>query len=489
MKKPAHKLRNAITGTAVALGLLLTACGGGDSSAVNGKNGLNGIDGKPGIDGNPGAAGKDGSDGSAILSAELAPGEFLQLEHGLAGKNFLYDAQFEKNGIVYNHDQYSSLFPSEYAPPIAVVPASLEAYSHVVATTLSDKNIAIAYIRGSELLLKIVDATGTEVVPEILVSSAAQGAQVNLSAFDSGNMLVTYLTDNGYRYYQRYTNTLATVSGPLQVIPTYTSDALRSVTLADDRFVLAYTENDSTLTEVLHLAFYDASGKDESTQTLTTAEHFAQCTQLKRLPNGNLAVLYHDNDSGSDIVNYEIFDPTGKSLSKTKISDDYCIDSALAIAPNGNALVAFEYGGPDAPGYAVVDANGSLVSPPRFLTFVEQDAIYAGTYADGSFFVMVGEDDSNVGRKFTIGNDGTMLHEPGYATGYIPPNDRLRGVVTLDDNTVGVFEASYHDTQPIFMTRYSKGFLQLKKENDKEVRLYNFSPETLSATVAAHATP
>ena len=161
----------------------------------------------------------------------------------------------------------------------------------------------------------------------------------------------------------------------------------------------------------------------------------------------------------------------------------------MAVAPNDNVLIAFEYGGPDAPGYAVVDSNGAIVSPARFLTFVEQDALYAGAFGDGDFMVIVGEDDSNVSLKFTISHDGTMLHEPGLGTGGIPGEDQQRGVVTLDNKTVAVFEASYHSARPIYMTRYSKGFLQLKKESDSEVRLYNFGPETLNATVAVHGTP
>ena len=102
---------------------------------------------------------------------------------------------------------------------------------------------------------------------------------------------------------------------------------------------------------------------------------------------------------------------------------------------------------------------------------------------------MMTEDDSNVTLKFTIGNEGEMRHSPTLGTGAISGGDGHRAIITLDDHSVLVFEASYENERPISMTRYSKGYLELRRESDDEVRLYNFTPESLQTSVAAHRIP
>ena len=60
--------------------------------------------------------------------------------------------------------------------------------------------------------------------------------------------------------------------------------------------------------------------------------------------------------------------------------------------------------------------------------------------------------------------------------------------MTLDDATVALFESDYGNNN-LTMTEVSKGYLELRRVSDEEARLYNFTPETLEATIAVHRVP
>jgi hypothetical protein len=479
------------------LALSLPACGPGGADGdvgsagppgapgTDGEDGTPGEEGEDGDDGDDGDDGEDGADGSAILSGTIDPGSSLSLTHGLGTGNLLYEAQFVKNDVVYDYSLYPLLFPPELGPALDIQD-EVDIGDDVPAALLENNTIAILYTTFGRLNVTLVDSAGAEIVAPI--DLGPHDGPMSIAALVGGGFVIAWGSEDAF--------TVAVLDDDAQVVgstATVDAHALEDVQVAEltgGGFVVAYSHKDTS--DSRRIAFEVHSDPDTVTAgpTFVRAEPgaFRQEFALTPLSAGGFGLMRSDDDDLGSLLVYGAYNAAGAALGEQLLIEDYSIEMDAALAPNGNVLLAFEYGGPDAMGYAVVDEGGSLLAGPTLLSALEPDAVAAGVFGDGDFALFVGEDDTNVMQMYVISSVDGSLRAPANIVGATSPNDGIRTVLPLDAGTVAVFEADYHNRN-LAMTQVSKGYLELRRISDEEVQLVNFTPETLEATVAVHRTP
>jgi len=476
--------------------LPLAACGGAIEAGPAGPSGPpgppgddaetpdDGEHGEDGEDGADGEDGQDGADGSAILSGTIDPGSFLSLTHGLGTGNLVYQGQFIKNDLIYDHSLYPLLFGPEYGPATELATGT-DLDSDVDAAVLENGTIALLFNDEGRIYVMVVDAAGAEVVAPIDLGGFDQSR--DLAALVGGGFVAAW-NDNSDAFFVVQFDDLAEQVGDMGHSVHSDVERVEVEGLAGGGFVIAYSTGESGGTGTSVEVRSGADVVEAGPVLLTPEETFS----LVSLPGGGFGVLardsFPDGDGSGDAVSYFTLDADAVLLGELTLAEDYSLEMDTAAAPNGSVLLAFEYGGPDAMAYAVVDEAGTLISPPTLLSAHEPDAVAAGVFADGDFALFVGEDDTNVMELFVIGSTDGALRAPANVVGVVSPDDGRRAVLTFGDAKVTLLESAYPGNR-IAMTEVSKGYLELRRVSDEEVQLHNFTPEALDATVAAHRTP
>lgn len=444
-----------------------------------GDDGEDGEGGTPGEDGEDGTDGTDGDDGSAILSGSVESGSFLSLTHGLGAGNLLYEAQFIKDDRIYDHSDYPDLFGPEYGPAVTLAGGG-GIDRDADAALLDNGTLAVLFNEAGRLYLMVADATGGEVVAPIDLGGF-DGAR-DVSALPGGGFVVVW-NDLGDAYFVVEFDDAGEQVGDAGHHLATDLGAIEVEALAGGGYAIAYSTGES--------------GGDGSWAEVRSAPNVAisapvamtpsEQLSLVALPGGGFGVLARDSDGDDDALSYFTFDAAGALLDELVVLEDYAVEMDTAVAPNGNVLLAFEYGTPDAMGYAVVDEAGAVLHPPTLLSAHEAGAMSAGTFGDGTFVVLTSEDDSFGTEMFVIGTDGAR-RAPANLVGTVSPRDGRKAVLALEDNRVLLIEVANPGTV-VAMTEVSKGYLELRRISDAEVQLHNLTSETLEATVAAHRTP
>ncbi|MBX2802909.1 MAG: hypothetical protein KTR31_34825 [Myxococcales bacterium] len=466
------------------------ACGGAD--------GMDGADGLPGVDG------EDGADGAAALqSARLAPGEVLQLQHGLGEVDKTYGATFEWQGVVYDHGDYPVLRPAHYEARVAFEDTFDYFYDGVAAATLTSGDHVVfveGYVKKGDVTVysgSIVSPDGgtTKVVLDDYVSDCCDAGYVQyydlrVHALRSGGFVVAYdgWEDGvgGFVGADQYDADGTLVKGTSWSDESYDVSV---VGLPDGGYAVVWNGYDNKLGDYeLNLQVFDAKGVAGSVQRLfaTSSSYVA----MDVLSDGRLAVAVGVDDPEGDYTATDLVlvRTDGTVDRRVRLADSYITDDVSVVCGSqGTIFVAAEQGGPDLPYYAVLDEQGTFLDGPHVLSSWENDQISATAFADGDFWVGVTEDDSNALMTWVVGARGGLLRPMVPGDVRVVPDDDELAFVTLDEHTVGVVAGSYSSGVPAQLTAYSKGLLQLRVVSDDEVRLYNETAETLDVTLTVHA--
>jgi hypothetical protein len=342
---------------------------------------------------------------------------------------------------------------------------------------LSDGNLALLYKVDGDAKLAVIQPDGTEVFgPQDISENTGDLA---LAALPGGGFAAAWVDDD-IVVFGLYDDAGAGTTTDIHVdgAPRLHLAALAGggVVLGHARDGLVSLEVRSDLTTVAFSAHYP-----------TRDSGF----RLVGLNGGGIGLLHSpprsEHVEGHNVT-YSVLAADATEVAGITLAADFAAEGALAVAPNGNVLIGFEYGGPEAMAYAVVDEAGAVVHPVTTLSVHSPDAAAAGVFGDGDFVFFSGEGDSSVLEMWTISSESGALLSPPVLVDSVPPNDGVRSVLTLGPSTVGLVEIDYRGTT-ITLTELSKGFLQLELIDDTEVQLHNFTPEALELSVIAHRVP
>ena len=146
----------------------------------------------------------DGENGVSLNEqGVIEPGAYLALVHNLGRDDLTFEAQFVKNGYIYDYTEYRELFADEgelLVPPVMFEPAQS---GFVVATTLENGDFAVAYQdgdNGNRGTFVIYDPEGNAVkAPEVFNDNETGG--ISATILQNGNFVIAYSdygeTENG----------------------------------------------------------------------------------------------------------------------------------------------------------------------------------------------------------------------------------------------------------------------------------------------------
>ncbi len=447
----------------------------------DGDPGTDGEDGSDGEDGDDGEDGEDGADGSAILSGAVAPGAALTLVHGLGDGNLLYEGQFLKDDVVYDHHLYPLLFGPEAGAAIDVVDAV--DVSLAGAVRLAGGDFAILYEENSSLQAAAVDASGATLAGPVELDDSFPGDAAVAALTDGG--FVAAWTDGDVITYTERDAALAEVG-----TESFGADAPEAPVVAglpDGEYALVY-QAESSDDEVIEFLILAAPG-DVVAGPIEVDDDFASGGMYAAsLPSGGFALAFTDDADGDDVLRYVAFDEAGAPAGDEVLATGSAYPRAIAASPLGTVLVGFEYGSPNAAAYVVVDEAGGVVAGPTAIGTDYPETLATGSFDDGDFAIVVQWSNVVLDELFVFGGDDGAARAHGRLLGSSATvDDGFTALVPLDVATVGALGLT-DDGEPV-MVPLSKGYLELRVVDDTTVALHNFTGETLDATVAAHRTP
>ena len=424
----------------LCLPLLLVGCG----------------DGSDGSDGRPGADGTNAADQIARVSGSLAPGETLTLSHALTA----YDSEvtFSYLGTKYDAEEFSDVYQ---AVDIESAVMALEGYDpeppydHWDWTDITfletasgfdmfalktiwnddDDDECMSFVKASLDEQGVRTGDLIELIPDTDYSSD----NFEVVALPGGNDLVVHSISDSVEF---VVFNAAGAAGETRSLPSHSLDSGQGSghsTLTQKNEVVTCLSDDSAgdSNEVLQLYIMpigtaDALGTpttvtlyDNATVTQTQSQDDIQAADciVKALPGGGIAVL-HESGTMTERVSMATFFDEDFAITSTKVvSHSYIGYADIACNEDDDCVFMFEIAGPDSNVYYKSNPAGTDTFGPHPYTDHEYDERSQVTsFADGTFMMVSGEDDSLMSAIWNIDENGVaaeiQLFSPISAPGY-----------------------------------------------------------------------
>jgi hypothetical protein len=412
----------------------------------------------------------------------VAPGSYLALTHNLGRDDLTFTAQFLKYGYIYDYNDYAWLFGGGMEQSTAMVFES-SATSFISTTILADGNTLIAYrdeANSGYGTLVVINPAGS-VVAGPTVFETASTLNVSATALQNGNALIAY-RDGGNSNYGTFV--IRSASGALVAGPTVFESSLTveisAVTLKNGDVFIAHT-NVINYSQYGTFAIYSPSGTQVAGPTvfLTGGAYYVSATALQ---DGNVLIAYFDNDNSGNGA-FVIYSPSGALVKGPTI---FCGPGGSEISAvtlrNANVLIA--YLGSQGGTFAIYDSSGSLVSGPTIFKGSSTREISATVLANGSALISFRDDVNSYFGTFVIYNAaGTLMVSPtvfnhtrtdDISAQALPNGHTLIAYMDADNSQYGTFVI------------WGQQDLRLQKIDNNQVRLWNFTWETLELIISVN---
>ncbi len=287
------------------------------------------------------AIAQDAGSSLNVANISVAPGSFLTLSHGLNRSDLTFNAQFVKEGIVRNYDEYTRLYGIE---AFSATQSSFYTtdVSGVVAQKLktSPYNIVVAYRDASIGKFKIYSTAGALVRNE-----------------------QTFITNTSF---------------------------ISMDTLPNGDFVIVYSDESSTPSGRCFFDVWSGDGKTRKVANQSVTDYDTNRLEVTALADSSFALLFRVEVNGMD-MGMKIYGPTGsmiKDLTYVSVSDNYTSSSITTLAPSlissGDIGVLTEN---RTGGYMLYGATYSPLGMPRgtFTQITDCDSVWTkNTWANGA---------------------------------------------------------------------------------------------------------
>lgn len=405
-----------------------------------------------GSDGRPGADGTNAADQIARVSGTLAPGETLTLSHALTA----YDSEvtFTYLGTKYDAKEFSDVYQ---AVDIENAVVALENYDPVppydewnwsdvtLLKTASGFDIFALKDNDTDSERSFVKASldGQGVRTGDLIELIAQPDdyyEYQVVALPGGNQLVVYDDNESVEF------VVFNAAGTAGETRSLAAHSLRSgqgpsqhSALTQKNEVVTCLSNNSAgdSNEVLQLYIMpigpaDALGTATTvtlydnatvTQTPTQDDIQADTCIVKALSGGGIAVLHESGNMTQGLTKATFFDEDFAITSTKEVSSSYLAYSDISCNEDDDCVFMFEVGGPDGNVYYKSNPAGTNTFGPHPFTDHEYDeGGQVTSFADGTFMMVSGEDDSLMSAIWNIDENGVAgeiqlfapIRTPGY---------------------------------------------------------------------------
>lgn len=444
----------------------------------------------------------DGVNGVSKKSETLAPGDVLTFKHGLNAA--IISSQFKHLGGVYDIADFSTVFlPNDtqagvkYYPALNSMSGNNRDYDRgpIVWSEGEGFRAVFAYREGGE---KHITSFSFNKQGESASSAFDIGSSFDdvYAAKISDTQFSLMRAESGEIFLSVYNRDGSLSAGPVKMDGHGFYDEGEPMVMDAGGNIVACTfssgSGSSGGDQIVQLEVY--SPALNAAPSITTVADFSANSQghdadscvLGLLPNGNLIVVYDAfNESGVMAITASIFDNAKQLVKSTVLSETYSYDMSIAIADNGNTLVVYELGGPDATGFAVLDQQGELLSQPDLLSDNEPDEVLAAVFADGSFAAVHFEDDSIAATMNIITNTGVMLPEQDFIAPLSPIGYAKPMAITASDSSFLFFYGAYEEESGFQFVEVFKNRLVLNAVSDEDVTLTNQSQHTVEVVLTA----
>ena len=406
-----------------------------------------------GSDGSPGADGTNAADQIARVSGSLAPGETLTLSHALTA----YDSEvtFSYLGTKYDAEEFSDVYQ---AVDIENAVVALEGYDpeppyfdwdwsditfletasgfdvFALRSIFNVEDDARPFVKAS------LDEQGVRTgdLIELIPVTALEG-NFEVVALPGGNHLVVHSIGGSVEF---VVFNAAGAAGETRSLPSHSLDSGAGSghsTLTQKNEVVTCLSDDSAgdSNEVLQLYIMpigtaDALGTpttvtlyDNATVTQTESQNDIQAADciVEALPGGGIAVLHESANMTHRVSMATFFDEDFAITSTKVVSHSYIGEADISCNEDDDCVFMFEIGGPDSNVYYKSNPAGTDTFGPHPYTDHEYDeSSQVTSFADGTFMMVSGEDDSLMSAIWNIDENGVaaerQLFAPISAPGY-----------------------------------------------------------------------
>ncbi len=431
-----------------------------------------------------------------MATGTVNPGQSLTLTHGFT--NVVATAQYEQDGHLFPLRDY----PNNHSPvtygPVAVTdstsidnPLALDALSNgnlIFAYETYEYNSGASYNGG---FFRVLDTMGSTVAGPIVFSPLEERIDsIAVGALTGGGFVVAWQSDSATALHvQRYDN-----GGVAQDATLLLDDASPDLSggvqvagTADGGYWVAYGVDADWVRRIRR---YSATGVAQGAPADLPTNHDSTYNYpfaMEALSGGGVVLVHQvsfDNMNGRRLEAVYL-DSTGVVDSTTLVANDHCDNLGVAIAPNGNICVGFEYGGPDGVGYVLLDQVGNILAGPEPVTDHEPRwrSIRCGAFGDGDFAVHYAEDDSQTGVMNNITNAGMPVGGVDYWSGNLSPS--VLETAPLPGHEMLIVYDPYTSTLPAQLIHVSKGYLAVETVSATQVQVTNYAAEPATVVLTA----
>ncbi len=243
--------------------------------------------------------------------------------------------------------------------------------------------------------------------------------------------------------------------------------------------VVSCLYNESDDLQQLHVTPIGEGGALGTPSIVDLADEDQKCI-LAALPGGGVAVLHEQDVNPYEETAVTFFDESFSVTSTHVLHNGYYGDAAVACS-NSDCLFVVENGGPDSFYYFGSNADGTDTFGPHALTDHEYDEDpVAVAFADGTFMITAGEDDSQMTAMWIIDENGAAA-EPQFLNFLHAPAYGIRKLIATGPYTA---KFAYEDWQNRFLTLFDVHKNQLKvDESDGSFSVTNESAHTVETSV------
>jgi hypothetical protein len=416
---------------------------------------------------------------SLNVSGTVAPGSYLSLKHNLGREDLTFTAQYVKDGFIYDYTEYQGIFVPIKSP----TPFESATTTYISSTQLKNGNFVIAYrdegnsFHGTFI---IYNANGDQVIAGPTVFEEAITTDISIAVLNNGSFVIAYRNDEstptpGYGTFVIYDASGDTViAGPVEFESSATSYISVSV-LNNGNFVIAYNAGSGKF------AIYNAFGTKVTDPAIEFDSDATSYISANTLSNDNFVIAYSDSGS-SNYGTLAIYSESGSEI-KSPTPFEGASTSYISTTPlcSGNFVIAYNAGS----GKFVIYNNSGVKVTEEPIAFKSTATTYISTITLSNDNFVIAYPDSASHGTFIVYNPsgykviaGPIVFESGI-TSYISSAalSNRRFVIAYRDE-----ENSNYGTLAI----YGESHLALQKFSDEEVRLWNFTCETLELMLSVN---
>jgi|GEM_PF-1923244 len=506
--------------------------GADGANGTDGINGTNGADGADGINGTNGADGKDGISivwkgaheshptdpkinwayynsiekisylwdgnswqiitkdgapgGSISINGTIAPGSHLSLQHNLGRDDLSFVAQFIKDGYIYNWSDYQTFFSTELRDE----PYYENANPNCRMLRLKNNNFIIAYaLNSSQGIISIYKPDGSKITEKwnIFEPTITDGV-LKAASLNNGNFVLVVGSTGQYDggsngYYYIFDNLGNIVKDKTLITPTEKNISQMSVaTLNNGNFIITYrSSSDGNRGEFV---IFNEAGTSLVKGPVVFDSASINYTGVTKLNNGNFIINYNNSfviydQSGDTIVR-------GPSAFSTSSSP-----STVTVLKNNNFVIAYYYSTGMWYNHEFViynQAGDTLINGP--VCFRENTPNYGIrnmiTLSNSNFMIWL----ESEGKYWVYSEDGNTVVSSGSLSAYISGGSlKSSNLLQLSTGNVLHYSEYYttsgggHYVGSFSIRRLFGSPLLLQKVNNTEVRLINYTDESLSSVI------